>query len=122
MDLKDPSPLSGQDNSGHPGFAHFHPSPGAITSPPLTLLTPKGGDKASTLQFGNGSFLNGATESWGNFGLHQYEDNNVDRSFTLIETPTKIPVPSTLTMLSIMFGMFGMVWSYKRLKHNAIAA
>jgi hypothetical protein len=73
MNLQDASAASGQDNSAHPGFAHFHPSPGDIFSPPLTLFTPNGGNKAKTLQFGNGKILDGATEGWGNFGLQQYD-------------------------------------------------
>jgi hypothetical protein len=32
------------------------------------------------------------------------------------------PAPSTLVMSSILFGMFGTVWSYKRLKQGAVAA
>jgi hypothetical protein len=32
------------------------------------------------------------------------------------------PVPSTLVMSSILFGMFGAVWSYKRLKTCTAAA
>jgi DNA-binding beta-propeller fold protein YncE len=35
-------------------------------------------------------------------------------------TPT--PAPSTLVMSSILLGMFGVVWSYKRLKRAAMAA
>ena len=32
------------------------------------------------------------------------------------------PVPSTLVMSSILFGMFGVAWSYKRMKRSALAA
>jgi hypothetical protein len=35
--------------------------------------------------------------------------------------PASVPVPSTLVMSSILLGMFGMVWSYRRLKPNATA-
>jgi hypothetical protein len=33
-----------------------------------------------------------------------------------------VPVPSTVVMSSILFGMFGVVWSYKRLKQTTTAA
>jgi len=32
------------------------------------------------------------------------------------------PVPSTLVMLSILFGMAGVVWTYKRLTQMTVAA
>ncbi len=35
--------------------------------------------------------------------------------------PSAVPVPSALVMASIMFGMIGVVWSYKRLKQRAVA-
>jgi hypothetical protein len=33
-----------------------------------------------------------------------------------------IPEPSTFVLSSILFGMFGMVWSYRRLRQTAMAA
>ena len=33
-----------------------------------------------------------------------------------------VPEPSTLVLSSILFGMFGVVWSYKRLKRTTAAA
>ncbi len=46
-----------------------------------------------------------------------YDAGGVNASIT-----EAIPVPSTLVMSSILFGMFGSVWSYKRLKHAPLAA
>jgi hypothetical protein len=37
-------------------------------------------------------------------------------------TAAATPAPSTLVMSSILFGMFGVVWSYKRFKQTAVAA
>ena len=107
MDLVDPSAVSDSANSSHPGFAHFHPAP-LISGPPFTLTTPNNGNKAAGLLFENGVFANGSTESWGTFGLHQYEDDGVDRSFTLVETPFPcVPEPSTL--VTAFLGFVGLV-------------
>ncbi|MBI2826633.1 MAG: PEP-CTERM sorting domain-containing protein [Planctomycetia bacterium] len=113
MDLVDPSPVSDSANSGHPGFAHFHPAP-AINGPPFTLTTPNNGNKAAGLLFESpGVFSDGTTESWGTFGLHQYEDNGVDRSFTLVETPYPcVPEPSTLTLAAM--AVVGMAVTVRR--------
>ena len=40
----------------------------------------------------------------------------------LLSPASAVPVPSTFVMSSIMFGMFGVVWSYKRLKGTTFAA
>jgi len=74
------------------------------------------------LEFGNGQFLDGATESWGNLGLHQYEDKNADRSFSLIETPTPVPEPSTLAVASMLLGISWTSFVRKRIKPSAAAA
>jgi len=39
-----------------------------------------------------------------------------------LSNPTAVPVPSTLVMSSIMFGIFGVVWSYKRVTRVTAAA
>jgi hypothetical protein len=36
--------------------------------------------------------------------------------------PDPTPVPSTLVMSSILFGMFGVVWTYKKLRQSVLAA
>ena len=88
--LVDPSVVSESANGQHPGFAHFHPAP-VIVGPPFTLTTPNNGNKAASLLFENGHRNNGSTGAWGTFGLHQYEDDGVDRSFTLVETLPACP-------------------------------
>ena len=97
MELVDASPVSDSQNGQHPGFAHFHPSP-TISGPPFALSTPNNGDKASLLLFSNGVFPDNGTELWGTFGLHQYEDDGINRSFTLIQTPYPVPEPSALAL------------------------
>ena len=108
MELVDPSVVSESQNVQHPGFAHIHPAP-LIAGPPFTLTTPNNGNKAALLTFENGAFLDGSTNLWGTFGLHQYEDDGVNRSFTLIQTP--LPEPSTFVIA--LTGLIGLV-GYRR--------
>ena len=52
----------------------------------------------------------------------QVQFSGVNGTITISSPTTTTPAPSTLAMLSILFGMFGAVWSYKRLKQTEVAA
>ena len=44
-------------------------------------------------------------------GFLSFDTTALDATFTIAT-----PAPSTLVMSAILFGMFGVVWSYKRMK------
>jgi hypothetical protein len=105
MQLIDPNQPSDSDNPSHPGFAHFHPDQGGFLTPPFSLVeaTPFNsptGNKASSLTFANGIFPDMSAQAWQNFGIHQYEDEGLQRDFTLRETPI-VPEPASVTLLGI---------------------
>jgi len=61
--------------------------------------------------FGSGFPTNGVTGT--------YVGANLEYN---VAAATNTPVPSTLVMSSILIGMFGAVWSHKRLKRGMVAA
>ncbi len=90
MNLVDNNPVSTHDADGfHPGYAHFHSDP--FVNPPFNVVG--GGGSKSFIDFASGTFANNSTRTWTGFGIHQFEDLNKQRNFTLVETPS-VPEPT----------------------------
>ncbi len=95
LDLADPNVISPQGDAlpreNHWGKAHFHNDAGQTFTPFLRLNQP---NSDNFISLGGAFFPSDNTpRAWAGVGIHQYEDMNVNRNFTLIETP--IPEPST---------------------------
>lgn len=104
MQLVDTNALSDQATSGHPGFAHFHPDSGGYLAPPFSLVgsdpANPTGNKAKSLTFGNGLFVDSSARAFQYFGIHQYEDMGVKRDFILREAAL-VPEPATFASLAL---------------------
>lgn len=98
FDLADPNDISPQGDEfpggDHWGKAHFHNAPGQ-TFNPLTRIAPNNLTNSNNfILLGNGIFpSDNDPRAWKGVGIHQYEDMNENRNFTLIQTP--IPEPSS---------------------------
>jgi hypothetical protein len=103
LDPIDPSLVdNGGPKSEHPIFPHFHP----VLTPSFPPFNVVGGasnfDSQRTIQLRGGPFMNGDTQTWSGFKLHDREVRAAlehRRRFDLIEVPT--PEPSTFAIAAI---------------------
>jgi len=96
-------------NSGdtlHPGYAHFHrlaaDNPQAF--PPFVLLSaanPTATARTDVYELGGGLFADGTANQWTGIGIHQWEEKDTNRDFTLRLQPHPVPEPGTFTIFII---------------------
>ena len=113
--LNDPTMASPQGFPSHPGTAHFHPTNSAATGQLFAPFASGGAatdfNTAGSISLTAGTLASGTSAVWSNFGLHEYEDANRQRNFTLVETPTGLPtqpptsVPEPGTMMLLGGGL-----------------
>lgn len=84
----------------HPAFAHFHSDPFSFGAFSLT----GGGSSLNCLNLGGGTVSNGALWASSGIGIHESEVLNSQRTFTLVQTPARVPEPGTLVLLSLGVG------------------
>jgi hypothetical protein len=124
------APVNTTSAANFPTIAAIASSQSTATLDPLTLGLAPG---AGSLSFVDGGSLITLTEfresapnifnvdrvSGFDIGSNGQSDGVIE--FTLQVSGTAVPEPSTFTMSSILLGMWGIVWSYRRLKRTVSA-
>lgn len=106
MDVTDTNRVyDDEDGTSHPSYAHLHPGNSWSVSP--FTPTPSNGNGYKSVILSGGTFADNSTNNWTGIALHQYEENAMQRPFTLIETPIAVPEPTALAL--VLVGAAGLV-------------
>ena len=122
FDLDDPKRISPQGDAlpggSHWGKAHFHNDAGQTFNPLARLNQP---NSDNFILLGTGIFpSDNDPRAWKGVGIHQYEDMNVNRDFTLIQTP--IPEPSSALFGAVLALVAGGQALRRRRPHGCCGA